>query len=1243
MQCWIISTGDHLDWLFALYHHPNWRVTQLFLRGPCDPALISALAPSLAVSPWPPSGPFIGAVPDMVLLGIRVDRGILDLLHAYDIPQVLTSVGVRRLSPPWKRHTLSIAHDQWGGVTATKSTFVALSSHQTPSVRAHLSPPVPRDLSTVLSYGESCDSYCCTPSPEFFSTPVVATVSSPGACPAYHGRGLLPTWDSATRVMVATPSRYCRKGYWGIRPLTPLETLQVLDAGDALARVLLLHSARPTLPLALFRTALDVIAPAPAPAPASPATLPSLKAVGPGSVAPPPAVVSPSPAGTFHGGGSFSTFSEAASASLAANREAHDRKATKSDSAPIPYYLWEDHLRLGGLATWHSTTAPGLPRAMDIMRHYCLKWWKRKLRRCFLGWYRSRYPSKVERADKVWTLSSPVLWNSGRGRYQWSRSPTRSQDAYAHWFNRRYRSSPGAPDSWVDYTAAHDAITRASYSTWWDWSRGSRPFFWRWPSEAFLLARDGMEVYFINDPPSYTHPQPKNRDPVSKKLTETKLQKVIDQGYMGNDTPISSLTSYFHVPKGDDDIRMVYDGTKCGLNDAVWVPSFGMPSINSHLRAVVEGTWMTDTDLRDMFLNFMLHPGLKALCGVDLSPYKLDYSDSPQTPSLGQQANQHWLHWMRTAMGLKWSPYQAIKSMHFAEELIRGDHTDPNNVFRWDRILVNLPGSPAYDPTYPWLCKVKDDPETGRILVAADLFTFVDDLRPTGSTKSEAWQAGRRAASITNWLGVQDAPRKRRDSRQDPGAWAGCVLNTVSGVFALVSEDKWIKMKSLLGELSDLIESSPQALPRKRLEQIRGFLNYVVQTYKPMVPYLNGLHMTIDGWRPNRDADGWKLPSAPVWTSAHGPDSFHPDHPPETHPDAPTTVQVKPRLVDDVKALLSLCSSTHPPFRRVRPSSTATLMYGFVDASGPAFGASHQRAGSSDIHYHYGQWTSSVSSEESSNWRELGNLVFYLEGLEPKGELVDTEVFMFTDNSTAEAAFWKGTSQSRKLCDLILRLRQLEMRTGMILHVTHVSGKRMIAQGTDGLSRGDHSTGSMAGSSISSFIPLHLSPFHRSETLLPWIEDVLQDSAPMVLSYDNWFDSALNQNGTFVWNAAPASAEFVVERLSVARHKRPNSLHLIAVPRLMTGRWRKHLTRRCDFYFKVDNDFLWNLRTHHEPLLIFVCLPFLPHRPQLSARESIIGRLRGALLSENVRQIHTASQRAFLRQLFCETRQVSPL
>ena len=70
------------------------------------------------------------------------------------------------------------------------------------------------------------------------------------------------------------------------------------------------------------------------------------------------------------------------------------------------------------------------------------------------------------------------------------------------------------------------------------------------------------------------------------------------------------------------------------------------------------------------------------------------------------------------------------------------------------------------------------------------------------------------------------------------------------------------------------------------------------------------------------------------------------------------------------------------------------------------------------------------------------------------GRLRDCELFLFTDNSTAEACFYHGSSTSASLHGLVLELRTLEMTYGMTIHVVHIAGSRMIAQGTDGCSRG---------------------------------------------------------------------------------------------------------------------------------------------------------------------------------------------
>jgi hypothetical protein len=202
---------------------------------------------------------------------------------------------------------------------------------------------------------------------------------------------------------------------------------------------------------------------------------------------------------------------------------------------------------------------------------------------------------------------------------------------------------------------------------------------------------------------------------------------------------------------------MVYDGTKSGLNDSIWVPSFFMPTMASHLRAVTEGTYMCNVDIGEMFLNFMLHPTMRKLCGVDVTPYDLDLEGLDFDPHLVQR----WLSWCRCAMGLKSSPYQAVRFMHFAEEIIRGDPAALDNIFRWDRVRLNLPGQAEYDPSLPWVSKVKEEDNLSGSILAADLFTFVDDLRPTGSNKKESWQAGQQAASILN---LSRYPRRRKET-----------------------------------------------------------------------------------------------------------------------------------------------------------------------------------------------------------------------------------------------------------------------------------------------------------------------------------------------------------------------------------------------------------------------------------------------------------------------------------------------
>ncbi len=84
---------------------------------------------------------------------------------------------------------------------------------------------------------------------------------------------------------------------------------------------------------------------------------------------------------------------------------------------------------------------------------------------------------------------------------------------------------------------------------------------------------------------------------------------------------IKSLTSFFLVPKGDDDVRIVYDGTNSGLNGFLWAPWFHLPTIESHLRCLCSGYVMGDLDFGEQFHNFMMHKSMRVYAGINFTWY----------------------------------------------------------------------------------------------------------------------------------------------------------------------------------------------------------------------------------------------------------------------------------------------------------------------------------------------------------------------------------------------------------------------------------------------------------------------------------------------------------------------------------------------------------------------------------------------------------------------------------------------
>ena len=233
--------------------------------------------------------------------------------------------------------------------------------------------------------------------------------------------------------------------------------------------------------------------------------------------------------------------------------------ATKADDTEVNLALWN----VGG-------DDPGMEHARSVLRN----------------WLHSRWRQA--------TTTDAVHWLHNQG----------SCDRHEQWQRNR--------------DAIVDCVTRAANSTWWEWSDGSRLFFWRWPALWRLEARDGTKSYRTTDPPPRRHfPRVPVTEPwIIEKDTE-KLRKLIIQRYILPGT-VRTVVPRFPVQKGEDDIRVVWDLTKNGLNPLTFTPSFFLPTASSYVRRSEAGMWAVDFDIGEQFHNYPLHVSEQAYCGVNL-------------------------------------------------------------------------------------------------------------------------------------------------------------------------------------------------------------------------------------------------------------------------------------------------------------------------------------------------------------------------------------------------------------------------------------------------------------------------------------------------------------------------------------------------------------------------------------------------------------------------------------------------
>ena len=171
-------------------------------------------------------------------------------------------------------------------------------------------------------------------------------------------------------------------------------------------------------------------------------------------------------------------------------------------------------------------------------------------------------------------------------------------------------------------------------------------------------------------------------------------------------------------------------------------------------------------------------------------------------------------------------------------------------------MVLNLPGCSFYKPTKLWVYQTKFDGS-----LAAFFRMYIDDIQAGDNTEKGCWMSTRRVASRVNYLGQQDAPRKRRPPTKKPGVWSGAMCESVSGngLFVTCSQEKCDKAKEIvLCRYLEVVLNEVTTLEYKPLEQDVGFLVHLSRTFHSIFLYLQDIYNTLNGWQRGRDCDGWK-------------------------------------------------------------------------------------------------------------------------------------------------------------------------------------------------------------------------------------------------------------------------------------------------------------------------------------------------------------------------------------------------
>ena len=122
--------------------------------------------------------------------------------------------------------------------------------------------------------------------------------------------------------------------------------------------------------------------------------------------------------------------------------------------------------------------------------------------------------------------------------------------------------------------------------------------FWKW-HDFVKEARDGFSIWFLKKNLKKSKWKESKgtlpSDPALCQLFLEKINRLLETGYLETGF-VRWDVHFFSVPKGESNIRLVFNGTSNSLNNAVWALSFFLPISETLARLIDVFTYQVDLD-----------------------------------------------------------------------------------------------------------------------------------------------------------------------------------------------------------------------------------------------------------------------------------------------------------------------------------------------------------------------------------------------------------------------------------------------------------------------------------------------------------------------------------------------------------------------------------------------------------------------------------------------------------------------